>query len=292
MSLVFRTATDRDALDIQLLRSRDRATLRILDRAEAATPRQLATLVYRHRRIAQRRLSALWRAGLLERTVLPPRRRAGSELAYRLSRRAQRRLGDYSRRARGSNRLGHTLDVVETVCALVIAHGDPRLSSPVHAWLTEATARTHIGGPPYPDSVVVLAQGDRSAVVCLEIDRATQRLAAIAAKIAAYRRLLDACPDWQILFVVPSADRARWVRKVASTADEEVAARVWVTTLTELRSRHLAAGILGLGASGPRTAIEDLLGPANRRSRTPVGSEAWLQLLGEGGIEELDDVVW
>src|SRR5207302_749240 len=125
---VFRTATDADALDIRLLRWRDRATLRILDRAEAATPCHLAILVYRHRRIAQRRLSALWRAGLLERTALPPRKRAGSELAYRLSRRAQRRLGDYSRRARGSNRLGHTLDIVETVCALVTAHGDARLA--------------------------------------------------------------------------------------------------------------------------------------------------------------------
>lgn len=293
MSLVFRIATDADALDIRLLRWRDRATLRILDRAEAATPRQLAILVYRHLRIAQRQLARLWQAGLLERTLLPPRRRAGSELAYRLSRRAQRQLGDHTRRVRGSNKLGHTLDIVETVCALATADGDLRTSSPVQAWLTEATARTHLGSPPYPDSVVVLADGDRSAVLCLELDRATQRLAAIEAKLAAYRRLVDEYPDWQLLFVVPTASRARWLREVADEADQRVAGRAWVTSLAALRSRRLAAGLVGLGASGRRATIETLLVPAApRRSRTPVGSDAWLRLLGEGGVEELDDVVW
>jgi hypothetical protein len=293
MSLVFRTALDADALDIRLLGYRDRATLRILDRAEAATPRQLAVLVYRHRRIAQRRLAVLWQAGLLERAVLPPRRRAGAELAYRLSRRAQRQLGDHTRRVRGSTKLGHTLDIVETVCALVTTDGDLRTSSPVQAWLTEATARTYLGGPPYPDSVVVLADGDRSAVLCLELDRATQRLAAIEAKLVAYRRLLDDYPDWQLLFVVPTANRARWLREVADEADQHVAARAWVTSLAALRSRRLATGLVGLGASGQRATTEALLVPgAPRRSQTPVGSDAWLHLLGEGGIEELDDVVW
>jgi hypothetical protein len=293
MSLVFRTALDADALDIRLLGYRDRATLRILDRAEAATPRQLAILVYRHRRIAQRRLAALWQAGLLERAVLPPRRRAGAELAYRLSRRAQRQLGDSSRRVRGSNRLGHTLDIVETVCALATAHGDPRTSSPVQAWLTEATARSHLGGPPYPDSVVVLADGDRWAVLCLELDRATQRLAAIEAKLAAYRRLLDEHAYWQLLFVVPTANRARWLWDVAGEADEAVANRAWVTSLAALRGHHLAAGLVGLGESARHATIDDLLLPAApRRSQAPVGSEAWLRLLGEGGVEALDDVVW
>jgi hypothetical protein len=291
MSLVFRTAIDGDALDIQLLRYRDRAAIRILDRAEAATPRQLAILVYRHLRIAQRRLATLWQAGLLERAILPPRRRAGAELAYRLSRRAQRQLGDYTRRARGSNRLGHTLDIVETVCALVVSHGDPRLGSPVQAWLAEATARSYLGEPPYPDSILVIADGVRSAVLCLEADRATQRLAAIEAKLAAYQHLLDEYPDWQVLFVVPTVARAAWLREVAGEADPSVARRVWVVTLGSLRARHLAAGTTRLHPGQPRT-LAALLVPADRKSPTPVGSDAWLQLLGEGGVEELDDVVW
>lgn len=293
MSLVFRTASNADALDIRLLRYRDRAVIRILDRAEAATARQLAILAYGHLRIAQRRLAILWQAGLLERTVLPPPRRAGAELAYRLSRRGQRQLGDFSRRVRGSNRLGHTLDIVETICALVTAHGDPRHHSPVQAWLTEITARSNLGGPPYPDSVVVLAEGASSAVLCLEIDRATQRLAAIEGKLAAYRHLLGDYPDWQLVFVVPTCNRARWLRGAAEGADEHVAARAWATSIASIRSRHLAAGVAELRPSARRVTIRDLLtSSASRRSRTPVGSEAWLQLLGEGGIEDLDDVVW
>jgi len=85
------------------------------DRAEAATPRQLATLVYGHRRIAQRRLLHLWQAGLLERAIVPHAQRGGAELAYRLSDRARRRLGDVATRSRGSNRLSHTLDIIETI---------------------------------------------------------------------------------------------------------------------------------------------------------------------------------
>lgn len=292
MNLVFRTATDGDALDIRLLRHRDRAVIRILDRAEAATARQLAILAYSHLRIAQRRLAMLWQAGLLERAVLPPRRRAGAELAYRLSRRAQRQLGDYTRRTRGSNRLGHTLDIVETVCALVTAHGDPRRGSPVQAWLPEANARSYLGGPPYPDSIVVLAQGTRSAVMCLEADRATQRLAAIEAKLAAYRPLLHEYPGWCLLFVVPTAARARWIAEVASTADRAVAARAWVVTLPALRARHLAAPVARLLEPSRPTTIQHLLEPPERCSPTPVASEAWLRLLGEGGVEELDDVLW
>jgi len=293
MATVFRTATDADALDLRLLRYLDRAVLRILDRAEGATPRQLAILAYGNLRTAQERLVLLWRAGMLERATVPPPHRGGAELVYRLSRKAQRRLGDYSRRTRGSNRVGHTLDTVETICALVTAHGDPRHSSPVQAWLTEATARTYLGGAPYPDSVIALAEGDRFAVLCLEIDRATQRLAAITAKLAGYRRLVETYPDWQLLFVVPTPTRALWLRKMADTADEEVAARAWVTSLAALRSRHLRAGILGLGATSRRATIDDLLMPSVLRlSSTPVASEAWLRLLGEGGVEDLDGVIW
>jgi hypothetical protein len=292
MATVFRTASAADTADIRLLRYLDRAVLRILDRAEAATPRQLAILAYGNLRTAQERLVLLWRAGLLERTTVPPPRRGGAELAYRLSRRAQRRLGDTSRRMRGSNRLGHTLDIVETVCTLVTAHGDPRTSSPVEAWLTEATARAYLGGPPYPDSVLVLAEGERSVVLCLEIDRATQRLAAITGKLASYRGLLETYPDWQLVFVVPTPTRARWLRKMAVAADEQVAARAWVTSIAALGSGHLQAAIISLGPTSPRAIVGDLLSPARpRRSATPVGSRAWLRLLGEGGVEELAGIL-
>ena len=292
MASVFRTATPADKRDIRLLHYRDRAVLRILDRAEAATPRQLAILVYGNLRVAQERLASLYESGLLERTTLPPPHRGGAELAYRLSRRARYRLGDHSPRARGSNRLGHTLDIVETVCALATANGDPRHGSPVLAWLAEPTAARALGTPPFPDSVVVLQDGDRSGVLCLEIDEATQRRAVIEAKLNGYRRLFDAHPTWWLLFVVPSRNRARWLRTVAAGVDETVAARAWVTSLVALRTRHLEAPAVPVAGDAQATPLRALMDRSrDRLAGAPVGSEAWLRLLGEGGIEDLEELL-
>src|SRR6266508_2499326 len=291
MASVFRTATPADKRDIRLLHYRDRAVLRILDRAEAATPRQLAILVYGNLRVAQERLASLYESGLLERTTLPPPHRGGAELAYRLSRRTRYRLGDHSPRARGSNRLGHTLDIVETVCALAMANGDPRRDSPVVAWLAEPTAARALGTPPFPDSVVVLEDGDRSGVLCLEIDEATQRRAVIEAKLNGYRRLFDAHPDWWLLFVVPSRNRARWLRTVAGGADETVAARAWVTSLVALQTGHLDAPAQPVTRDSASPLRGLLASSRDRQTGVPVGSKAWLLLLGEGGIEDLDDLL-
>ena len=292
MASVFHTATPADRRDIRLLHHRDRAVLRILDRAEAATSRQLAILVYGNLRTAQERLASLYDGGLLERTTLPPPKRGGAQLAYRLSRRARYRLGDHSPRARGSNRLGHTLDIVETVCALVTANGDPRHASPVLAWLAEPTAARALGTPPYPDSVVVLRDGERSGVLCLEIDEATQRRAVIEAKLNGYRRLFEAHPTWWLLLVVPSRNRVRWLRTVAAGVDETVAARAWVTSLVALRAGHLECPAVPLTGHARATPLRTLMdGSRDRLAGAPVGSEAWLRLLGEGGIEDLSDLL-
>jgi hypothetical protein len=292
MASVFRTATPADKRDIRLLHHRDRAVLRILDRAEAATPRQLAILVYGNLRVAQERLASLYESGLLERTTLPPPHRGGVELAYRLSRRARYRLGDHSPRARGSNRLGHTLDIVETICALATANGDPRHDSPVVAWLAEPTAARALGTPPFPDSVVVLQDADSSGVLCLEIDEATQRRAVIEAKLNAYRRLFEAHPTWWLLFVVPSRNRARWLRTVARGVDQNVAARAWVTSLLALQTGHLEGPAQSVTGDAPATPLRALMdGSRHRLAGAPVGSEVWLRLLGEGGIEDLDELL-
>jgi hypothetical protein len=291
MNTSFRIATDASGIDIGRLHYRDRAVLRILDRAEAATPRQLAVLVYGHRRIAQRRLLRLWQAGLLERAIVPHAQRGGAELAYRLSDRARRRLGDTATRSRGSNRLGHTLDIVETVCALVSANRDPRLDSPVQLWLDEPNAAAVLGTPPYPDSVVALESEGRSGVVCLEIDEATQRRAVIEAKLNGYRRLFDAHPTWWLLFVVPSRNRARWLRTVAGGTDGTVATRAWVTSLEALQTRHLDAPAKSITEDSVANVRALVRSPPTRRTGAPVGSESWLRLLGEGGIEDLDDLL-
>ncbi|MEW5991648.1 MAG: replication-relaxation family protein [Chloroflexota bacterium] len=288
MSNPFRTATDVLGIDIGLLHYRDRAVLRILDRAEVATPRQLAILAYGHRRVAQRRLLRLWHAGLLERAIVPHAQRGGAEIAYRLSDRARRRLGDTATRSRGVNRLGHALDVVETICALVTANGDPRTCSPVRLWLDEPNAAAILGTPPFPDAVVVLERTNRTGVVCLEIDEATQRRAVIEAKLNGYRTLLEANPTWVVLFVVPSPRRARWLRVVSGDVDRRLASRSWVTTLGSLGTRKLTAEVESLAASGPMALERLLADPVRAFAEAPVATEAWLKLLGEGGLEAWD----
>lgn len=291
MSSPFRVAANSLGLDIRLLHHRDRAVLRILDRAEAATPRQLAILVYGHRRVAQRRLLRLWRVGLLERAIVPNAQRGGAELAYRLSDRARRRLGETATRSRGFNRLGHALDAVEALCALVTTNGDPRRFSPVRLWLDEPNAAAVLGTPPFPDGVVVLEIEGRNGVICLEIDEATQRRAVMEAKLNGYRRLFEAHPTWWLLFVVPSRNRARWLRTAAVGIDEVVAARAWVTSLDALRACHLDAETVALtsGAAGTLRGLISRTAPPS--GPPPVASDAWLRLLGEGGIEILDEVL-
>jgi hypothetical protein len=288
VSPIFRTANSiHGGVDIRLLRYRDRAALRILDRAEAATPRQLAILVYGHRRIAQRQLRSLWQAGLLERTILPPETKGGAEAAYRLSTDARRRLGDRSHRIRGSNRLRHTLDIVETVCALVTANGDPRTSSPVARWLPERMARAHVGGPPFPDSILILDDRGRSATISLEVDEETQRRAVIEEKLDGYRRMVATDPGWAILFVVPTGARAGWLRLVAASVDEAIAQRSWVTTLPELQQLHLSAAVTSMHPGRGPIELRDLLARSSLTpSRHPVAGDAWLRLLGEGGVED------
>ncbi len=163
------------SLDAGFLGTRDRAALRILNRAVVATTAQLVTLVYHRRQTAQEHLSALYRAGWLERAVLPPDTRGGAPLAFRLSPRARRRLG-YGplTRSRAGTQLRHSLNIVETVAALTRLAVDPADRYPVQAWLTESIVTDANLPHVYPDSVVTLQLAGGSGVLCLEHSRATR----------------------------------------------------------------------------------------------------------------------
>ena len=122
-------------VDPGFLPYRDRAALRILYRADVATTAQLTTLVYRRRQTAQERLAALYRAGYLERADPAPSTRGGAPFAFRVSPRGRRRLHyDPLTRSRAGTQLRHSLNGVETVCALLAARPpdapEPLLSRP------------------------------------------------------------------------------------------------------------------------------------------------------------------
>ena len=271
-----------------LLRVRDRACLRLLHRAEAATADQLATLVYGSLRTAQRRLRALWLAGLVERATLPPSsNRGGAPNAYRLSTRSRRLLG-YRDLRRRQTHLRHALDCVEVVCSLLRSEiGEP---SPVQVWLTEAMARGLPLEGVNPDGVVVLQLQRGSAVLCLEVDEATEHATEMRHKLAGYERALGVKHGWQVIFVVPSAGRASWVRRLAGREGHVgLRERAWLVELPDLRRRGLGAAVDPLAAPGPARPLVTLA--ASTRTRlcpTPVGSLPWLELLASGGAEDME----
>jgi hypothetical protein len=292
----FASAPARDrrvVLDPGLLRYRDRACLRILYRCDVATTAQLTTLVYRRRQTAQERLSALYRVGYLDRAVLPPVSRGGSPLAFRVSAKGRRRLGyDSLTRFRAGTQLRHSLNVVETVCALVRAA--PPSSDPlVQVWYSEYMASDLLPGV-YPDSVVVLQAPSGSAVLCLEIDEGTEHGPQIRDKLARYGDAIRDRSGWQVVFVAPSRERVDFLARVARRDGSYPAliGRVWASVLDDLSDAGLAAAVAPLFLGGRRYALGDLVtDPIPRRCPTPVGSDAWLQVLGTGGAEETNETL-
>lgn len=177
MTYRFRSATGTLQRDLGHLQPRDRAVLRILNRAGAATAAQLTTLAYGNRRVAQDRLSQLWRLGYLERIPVPTAA-GGPAYAYRPSAATLRRLGYRGNPWRGPGYLAHTLDAVEAVCALVRS-GEGEPYPPVQLWLPESIADGVLPDGILPDAICVVATTAGSGVICLEIDEATQHIALI-----------------------------------------------------------------------------------------------------------------
>lgn len=286
-------ALDRRVIvDPALLGYRDRACLRLLYRTDVATTGQLTTLVYRRRQTAQERLSALHKIGFLDRAVLPPRTRGGAPLAFRVSAKGRRRLRyDPLTRSRAGIQLCHSLNVVETVCALVRA---PTASSElVQVWLPEYNAADLLAHV-YPDSIVALQGPTGSAVLCLEIDEATEHGPEIRDKIARYSHALPGRLGWHVVFVAPSRERVEFLARVAKRDGgyPMLVARAWAVVLRDLGQRALQAVAAPLFLAGHRTTVSELLSDLSpRRCPTPVGSDDWLRVLGDGGAEETHEAL-
>lgn len=289
MSSVFRPSSERAhlrRLDIGLLDVRDRACLRLLNRVEVATPSQLAVLLYPSRRTSFRHLRRLWQLGLVERAPILPIR-GGVPVAYRLSRRGMNRLGYPDRRLGGVAHLHHALDVVASACALVRAEPDL-----VQAWLPESIAADARMEPARPDSIVALQTSAGSGALCLEIDEATEHAPQIRSKLAAYERVLPGRTGWHLVFVVPTTDRLAWLRRVGRPHAALLGGRVWAVVLADLEASGIGARVVPVGMAAERQPFRPLLDdPRSRRCLTPVGSDAWVQLLGSGGGEELDEAL-
>jgi hypothetical protein len=290
MSVVLRESSERallSSLDVGLLSVRDRACLRLLYRAGVATADQLATLIFPSRRTALRRLRRLWQLGLLERALLAPER-GGIPVVYRLSRRGSKRLGYVDTRTGGVSRVRHTLDIVDAVCAL--DRCDP---GSVQLWLTEPMTDGVLPAEVRPDSIVVVQLAGGSAVLCLEIDEATEHSPTIRARLGAYDRALAGRDCWHLVWVVPTEERLGWLRRVARWDQRPgLECRSWGLVLDELRTAGLRAPTQPVGWSGEAMSLEAVIAdPRPRRCPTPVGSPGWVRLLGSGGAEESDEAL-
>ena len=274
-------------VDLDALAIADKAALRLLVRADAATASQLAHLIYRRERTAQDRLLALWRAGALERSTDPRSGRGTAAYAYRTSQATRARLGIREPRA-SSLYLRHTLDIVEAVCGLALPD-DLDAPRPVQAWLTERMSADLPGPGIRPDSVIALQVGARSAVLCLEMDEGTQHAPVIQARLAAYGRWLPARAGWHLLFIVQSEQRTRWLRRLGSWhGPASLESRSWVVRLADLSSEGLDALVVPIVGAESAVPLRGLArDPAPRESAAPVGSNAWSELLGSGGGEDL-----
>jgi hypothetical protein len=290
MSVVFRESAERPLpsnLDIGLLSVRDRACLRVLYRAGVATADQLATLVFPSRRTALRRLRRLWQLGLLERAPLAPER-GGIPVAYRISRRGGKRLGYHDTRTGGVSRVRHALDIVDTVCALV-------RSAPgaVQVWLTEPMVDSELLSDVRPDSIVVVRRAVASAVLCVEVDQATEHSPTIRTRLASYERALAGRTGWHVLWVMPTVERLGWFRRIGRW-DQRAGLEgcSWGVVLDDLRTVGLRATTQPIGWGGGAVPVEEVVAdPTIRTCPTPVGSPAWVRLLGSGGAEDTDEAL-
>jgi hypothetical protein len=290
MSVVFRESASRtlmSTIDVGLLPVRDRACLRLLYRAGVATAAQLWVLVYASRRTALRRLRRLWQLGLLERAPLAPER-GGIPVAYRITRRGSKRLGYVDTRTGGVSRTRHSLDIVDAVCSLVRP-----APGAVQLWLTEPMADGVLAEGARPDSIVVVQLASGSAVLCLEIDEATEHAPTIRSRLAAYERALAGRDGWHLLWVVPTEERLAWLRRVARWDDHAgLDGRSWGLVLDDLRARGFGTVTSPVGWAGDAIRLEALMAdPRPRRCPTPVGSPAWIRLLGTGGAEETEEAL-
>lgn len=278
-------------IDPGFLRSRDRACLRILDRCDVARTAQLTTLIYRRRQTAQERLAVLHRLGYLDRAVLPPVTRGGASLAFRLSAHARRRLGyEPLTRSRAGTQLRHSLNVVETACALV--QSQDSTGPLVQAWLTEVMAVDELAHV-YPDTIVALQGPMGSAVVCLEIDEGTEHGPDIRDKLDRYADAFAGRSGWHAVFVAPGRARVDFLARVGRRSGHSaLVGRAWALVLAELRRDGLRTSVAPLFPGGHRRALGELLtDPRPRRCPTPVATDAWLGVLGEGGDEEIGEAI-
>ena len=267
---------------VALLTQRDRAILHRLAEHEPLTTNELRLLFFTGARTCRARLKLLADGGLLHRVYPAASSRGGkSEPLYFLSPQARRMIEAPARRAPALSipDLEHRRAVSRFFLALV----ERSLTSScegLYSWLGERSAQAALAGGVRPDGYgrYLFPQGELTFY--LELDRATEPVRRVNAKLDAYRRALANDPELRlcnILLVVPGK------RRLVSLARAAPAGPPWTwATVDGEHYQLLPAGEqpderpldrLPLRAGNPRHRLEDCLGRRWQR-QTPLKREA------------------
>ncbi len=114
----------------------------------------------------------------------------------------------------------------------------------------------------------------------------------IVDKLARYDKALWS-RTWRVVFVAGSPERAARLAAIGRAKSYAgLVRKAWALVLPDLRARGLAAPVVALNPSVGRSTVGGLLvDPTPRRCSAPVGSAAWLRLLGNGGVEDHDEAL-
>lgn len=96
------------------------------------------------------------------------------------------------------------------------------------------------------------------------------------------------------MFVVPSRERVDFLARVAKRDGgyPGLVGRAWAIVLGQLRGAGLDTTVAPLFAGGRRLTFGQLVrDPTPRRCPTPVGTDDWIRVLGDGADEETDEAL-
>ena len=164
----------------------------------------------------------------------------------------------------------------------------------VELWLPESIAGDAGLLPARPDGVVVLQRARLSAVLCLEIDEASEHAPQIRAKLDTWATVFATRPELVLLFVVPTESRLTWLRRNAGSGRRHaLEGRSFGVVAGDLASAGFQAPVAPVGWRVERAPLATFIAePRSRLSGTPVGSATWVELLGSGGGEDVDRVLF
>jgi len=230
---------------------RDHHILDDIARYHYLTAAQVARLHFgRQHKLAQRRLRILTQAGLVRRFHPPEATRAGFRTWWYCLTRAGARHVSEPRvivPTRPPATLGFLAHHTQTVDFLVWLREACNASDGFsHRLLTDAALAIPGRRRIIPDATILLAKGERQALCCLELDRATEPLRgthqnALTRKLTAYRAAYDAraehalaeqcgAPLTGFRVLIVTSDDTRPARIVALAEQLDLAPLVWVTT--------------------------------------------------------------